>query len=140
MAWIEGLAKVSRLMAGGLMTGADLRVLWNLMAELDANTCRAEITASALARHYGHDPTAVRRSLSRLKKLKLVAVRVNERSGGTSFLVNPELITIGGAQRRGWLIQQFRDALDGRDITIEAPPAKEQASDLPPGEMDGLHL
>lgn len=135
---IDGLAKVSRLMAGGLMNGADLRVLWNLMAELDPNTCKADITATVLAERYGHDPTAVRRSLSKLKKLKLVAIWSDERSGHRYFLVNPELVTIGGAQRRGYLIQLFRDAIDGQDITIDAPLPAEQALRRPVGEMDGL--
>lgn len=139
MHWSEGHHKITRLMRTGEMNSRDLRILWIILGDLDPVTCRASIKASAIALEMDTAGSYVRAGLARLKRLRIIATWKDARTGHAFFLVNPELVTIGGAQRRGWLIQLFRDAIDGKEPTIQAPLPVDHGPERAPGEMDGLH-
>lgn len=94
-----------------LLQPRDLAVLLALMAELNWRNGRVEITQRALALHMGIKECDCGASVRRLQSLRFVARMKDLRSGNTYFLINPRLLTVGGPQRRGHLLQQFDEAI-----------------------------
>lgn len=138
MHWSEGHHKITRLLRAGEMNSRDLRILWVILGDLDPMTCRASISPGAIAKEMDTAGSYVRAGLARLKRLRVIATWRDARTGHSFFLVNPELVTIGGAQRRGYLIQLFRDAIDGQDTAIQAPLPAHHGPKREEGAMDGL--
>jgi hypothetical protein len=89
----------------------DLAVLMALMTEMNWRNGKVEITQRALAEQLGIQETNCSTSIRRLQSQRLVARMRDPRSGNTYFLINPRLVAVGGPQRRGFLLQQFDEAI-----------------------------
>lgn len=88
----------------------DMAVLMALILHCDWRSGRVRITQRALAAAMGQEESNCSASVGRLQKMRLVARVRDPHTGEPSFLINPELASVGGAQRRGHLLKQFREA------------------------------
>jgi len=88
----------------------DMAVLMGLILHCDWRSGRVRITQKALAAAMGQEESNCSASVGRLQKMRLVARVRDPHTGEPYFLINPDLAAVGGAQRRGHLAVQFRDA------------------------------
>tara|TARA_B100000902_G_scaffold390002_1_gene438185 strand:- start:101 stop:475 length:375 start_codon:yes stop_codon:yes gene_type:complete len=90
----------------------DMAVYVGLISEMNWRTGRVRLTARALAKKLNIKDSVCVMSLGRLKK-ELLVVRVREkRSGDVYFLLNPHFASVGGVKRRGYLQNQFEEAIN----------------------------
>ena len=94
----------------------DMAVLMSLVFHCDWRSGRARITQKALAAVMGIQPAHCSAAIKRLQSHKppMVARVRDNRTGEQFFLINPDLVAVGGAQRRGYLQHQF-DEVFGQD-------------------------
>lgn len=99
----------------------DLGVLIAMTALTDwrSGTCKA--TASGLAKELGWKPNVVSLSLSRLKKIKLIAPAKDAKTRASIYLIDPRLVIYGTGKRRGYLIKRYAELVfgdTGKDVVV----------------------
>jgi len=92
----------------------DVSVLFAMMCLCDARTGRIRFMVKNLAEEFGIVANSLSSSLSRLKKVKLIAP-FQESNGGRYFLVNPRLFSVGGYNKRKYLIHKFDSAFESKE-------------------------
>lgn len=98
-------------------------MLFAMMSLCDPRTARIKFMVKNLADDLGVNPTSISASLSRLKKIMLVAQFV-ERNGDKYYMINPYVFSVGRKQRWGLLLQKFLSAFTDNlepQIKLEQP-------------------
>jgi len=90
----------------------DLAVLVAMLSNADWRSGRIKTTARGLAEQMGIQQSNCTTSISRLRAAMLVSHVYNVRTGDSYYLINPYVASVGSPQRRGMLMQQFRDSLE----------------------------
>lgn len=101
----------------------DICVLFAMMSLCDPRTARIKFMVKNLADDLGVNPTSISASLSRLKKIMLVA-QFAERNGDKYYMINPYVFSVGRKQRWGLLLQKFLSAFTDNlepQIKLEQP-------------------
>lgn len=88
----------------------DVAVLFALCLHCDWRSGRVRITQKALAAQIGDHASHISTSIGRLQRHRLVARVRDPHTGEQFFLINPNLASVGGPQRRGHLAVQFEEA------------------------------
>jgi len=108
----EGQEKLDKALKTRRLRHRDASVFWAASKYLNLRTGKAHVTASQIAEDLGEHASNVSTSLSKLQK-ELFLVRCRDKtSGGYCLLLNPYVCSIGGRQKRGFLWQQFQEALE----------------------------
>lgn len=91
---------------------------------------RIVVRLSVVAAEIGQPRDEVTRAFARLQRAQLVA-RCRDRSGRSFFLINPEVVSVGGLSIRNRLWREFREATGGQatpQILEEIAPATAAAA------------
>lgn len=88
----------------------DMAVLMALSAHVQWRSGRAWVTVKALANQLGMNVSSCADSVRRLQREGQLVRCADERTGGSFFLLNPFVISVGGPQRRGLLWKMFEEA------------------------------
>jgi hypothetical protein len=108
----EGLEKLDEALKARRLRPRDVTVFWTAAKYLNLRTGKAHVSAVQIAGDLGEHATHVSASLRKLQA-ELCLVRCKDRTtGGYYFLLNPYICSIGGPQKRGFLWQQFQEALE----------------------------
>lgn len=67
--------------------------------------------AAAINIQQGHCSAAIKR----LQRKRFIVRTCDAHTGEQYFLVNPDLVAVGGSQRRGYLLAQFDDVLGRKE-------------------------
>jgi RIO-like serine/threonine protein kinase len=89
----------------------DAAVLYALEAYCSWRSGRVRVTPRKLAERLSMQEKHVISSLTRLRKLELLAKGMDEHTGEWFYLLNPNLLTVGTKQTMGLLRKSFSDAL-----------------------------
>jgi hypothetical protein len=108
----EGLEKLVEALAARRLRPRDIAVFMAVMPHVNLRTGKAHVGPARLAQDMGEHASNVSTSLRKLQ-VELCLVRCRDRdNGGYCLLLNPYICSIGGPQKRGFLWQQFQEALE----------------------------
>jgi hypothetical protein len=108
MAWVAALLPVVALVSEKRLGSEDLLTLAALAGLMEYPTGRIEISAVELAAVMKRHPGRVRHSLARLRREDLIArMTIPRERRRRCYLINPALVSMGGASRRGYTFQVF---------------------------------
>lgn len=108
MAWTGALLPVVALVAEKRLGSEDLLTLATLAGLMEFPTGRIEISAVELAAVMKRHPGRVRHSLARLRREDLIArMTIPRQRQRRCYLINPGLLSMGGASRRGYTFGLF---------------------------------
>ena len=108
MAWTGALLPVVALVAEKRLGSEDLLTLATLAGLMEFPTGRIEISAVELAAVMKRHPGRVRHSLARLRREDLIArMTIPRERQRRCYLINPALVSMGGASRRGYTFEVF---------------------------------
>lgn len=106
------LAKLLPLFRDRTLPPRDAAVLICLWEGMDVNTAKIRLTAAGIAEQLGTRRTDVVHSLSRLKRLSLLAAVKCPRTGECYYMLNPYLASVGAGKKWAWIYRQFQEALE----------------------------
>jgi|GEM_PF-5264878 len=108
MLWLAGLQEVVALVAAKQLGTEDLLTLLSLASLMQLPSGKIQITSTELASLMKRQPGRTRGALSRLRREGLVAMWADPRNKRRrGYLINPRLLSVGGATRRGYTIRLF---------------------------------
>lgn len=108
MVWTAALLPVVALVAEKRLGSEDLLTLATLAGLMEYPTGRIEISAVELAAVMKRHPGRVRHSLARLRREDLIArMTIPRERQRRCYLINPAVLSMGGASRRGYTFQVF---------------------------------
>ena len=110
MVQLMDLERVMELICQRKLQPRDFSVMGALITQMDTYTCRVHTTAETIAGLLGMNPSAVRSSMSRLKKEHQLRLIREARTGNRYYLLNPWTVRAGKSQAVGMAMQQFKEA------------------------------
>lgn len=108
----EGFETMDEALRSRRLRHRDASVFWTAAKYLNIRTGKAHVSATQIAEDLGEHASNVSASLRKLQN-ELFLVRCRDKvNGGYCLLLNPYICSVGGPQKRGFLWQQFQEALE----------------------------
>jgi hypothetical protein len=90
----------------------DIALLFTLASHVNTKTGRIKISIEHIAEELEVKSSDIRTSLSRLKKVLLIASYSDKKTGEKFYLLNPLVFSVGGRSKRGHLTRMFKNAIN----------------------------
>lgn len=106
-------AKAVQAVASGELKASDLAIMVAVFCHMNWQTGRAYVTANAIADELGMHPNTARSGIKRLRDQLLISRTMNRWTGEVYYLINPHLVSFGNDAKKGLLIKEFAESLEG---------------------------